>query len=196
MRSRRLGPVREASFYAFHVTFEGQSGLYRLAERYRNALAGMDALTLIPDRWLHLTMQGLGFADEIPLANAEAVAGEAASIMAAAPIVAVSFGEIVVADEAIALPAEPAEPIREVRTATRLVIATVLGSTPDDAGAFRPHVSVAYFAGEGPAEPYVRAVEAVRPEPVQINIRSIELVRMHRDHQMYEWDVVASIPLG
>ncbi|MFD5815622.1 hypothetical protein [Streptomyces sp. NPDC127038] len=44
-------------FYTWHLTFEGQDDVHRLAAEYRAALAPLgDSVTLIPDRWLHLTM--------------------------------------------------------------------------------------------------------------------------------------------
>jgi len=36
-------------FYAFHVTFEDQSDLYRLADAYRSALVDLSTVTLVPD---------------------------------------------------------------------------------------------------------------------------------------------------
>lgn len=32
---------------------------------YQKALAGMPGIDLIPPQWLHLTMQGIGFTDQI-----------------------------------------------------------------------------------------------------------------------------------
>src|SRR2546430_17461428 len=52
--------------YTWHITFEGQDSLHQLVEAYQSALAPLPGLDLIPPRWLHLTMQGVGFIDEVP----------------------------------------------------------------------------------------------------------------------------------
>ncbi|MCX4471947.1 hypothetical protein C5N14_26210 [Micromonospora sp. MW-13] len=184
-------------FYAFHITFEYQQQLCDTATAYRTALAGMPSLTLIPDRWLHLTMQGVGFADELALDVVQDIADEARSLLAALPAFQVEFGPIVVADEAILMPAEPAERIHGLRHLTRQAIGRVLG--PDEVGEdpdrFRPHVSVAYLTAGGPALPYIEATSRAEIQPTHVAIRQVDLIEMHRDHQMYEWRTVAALPL-
>jgi 2'-5' RNA ligase len=183
-------------FYAFHITFDGQPDLYRLAATYRDALAGLPALTVVPDRWLHLTVQGLGFTDELSRSTVDAIASEAAARLAEVPPVAVRFAEIVVADEAIALPAMPAEPIRRIRDTSRAAIASVMQEVPEDPQRFRPHVTLAYLTADGSSDPYVTAVRAVNAEPAPVTVGHLDLIEMHRDHRMYEWNVLASIKLG
>lgn len=185
-------------FYAFHVTFEDQPELYRLADSYRSALSAAPTATLIPDQWLHLTMQGIGFTDETSDATLAAVIEEAGKQLAQLPAVAVEFGEIVVADEAIVMPALPAEPVQRLRATTRTALGQVVGEdqVPEDPSRYRPHVSVAYLTTDGPSEPYVQAVQSVAPEPATVSISHVDLIEMHRDRRMYEWQVVARMPLG
>jgi 2'-5' RNA ligase len=185
-------------FYAFHITFEGQAELYQLIGAYRSALADAPAVTLIPDQWLHLTMQGMGFTDELPPSTATEIAEKARAILATIAPFEVKFGEIVVADEAIALPAQPPEPVRELRAATREAISQILGDdqVPEDPDKFRPHVSAAYITADGSSEPYVTAIQSMRPDPVAVRISRVDLIEMHRDHRMYECTVVASLPLS
>jgi hypothetical protein len=59
----RRAPGRH--FYACHLTFEDQPAVQRLVLDYQAALAGLGGLDLIPGRGLHLTMQGIGFTDQI-----------------------------------------------------------------------------------------------------------------------------------
>ncbi|WP_442933394.1 2'-5' RNA ligase family protein [Micromonospora psammae] len=113
------------------------------------------------------------------------------------PAVAVEFSQVVVADEAIVMPAIPAEPVQGLRAATRTAIGRIVGEdqVPEDPSRYRPHVSVAYLTADGPAEPYVQAVRSVAPEPAAVTIRHVDLIEMHRDRRMYEWQVVARMPL-
>ncbi|MFI9639691.1 2'-5' RNA ligase family protein [Micromonospora sp. NPDC051925] len=184
-------------FYAFHVTFENQPELYRLADSYRSALGTAPALTLIPDRWLHLTMQGIGFTDEVADDTLAAIIDEARGRLARLSPVDVQFGEVVVADEAIVMPATPAEAVNRLRTTTRAAVGQILGdaNVPEDSHRFRPHVSVAYLTTEGPAEPYVRAVAVTEPMAAAVRITHVDVIDMHRDRQMYEWSPIARLPL-
>jgi 2'-5' RNA ligase len=185
-------------FYAFHITFDGNADLQQLLGAYRDALADIPTVTLIPDRWIHLTMQGIGFTDEIPTDDVRRIAQRASEELARIPAFDVSFRDIVVADEAIALPAEPAEPVRDLRKATRRAIATALGKdkVAEDPQRFRPHVSVAYITADGPANPYIDAVKTAQPDAVRIKIERVDLIEMHRDNRMYKWTTVAALPLA
>jgi 2'-5' RNA ligase len=184
-------------FYAFHITFENRAELQRLADGYRQCLANVPTVTLVPDNWLHLTMQGIDFTDELSLSEVQHIARRTGEDLAEVPVFDVTFEDIVVADEAIVMPAEPAEPIRHLRAVVRNAIAQVLGESrvTEDAQRFRPHVSVAYIAAEGRAEPYIDAVKAAQLEPARVRIDHVDLIEMHRDHRMYEWSTVAAMPL-
>ena len=52
-------------FYACHLTPADQPELRRLVDTYQAALRDVPTVDLIPAQWLHLTMQGIGFTDEI-----------------------------------------------------------------------------------------------------------------------------------
>ena len=56
-------------FYACHLTLDDQPQLRDLVAGYQQALTGMTGIDLIPPQWLHLTMQGIGFTDEISAAE-------------------------------------------------------------------------------------------------------------------------------
>jgi 2'-5' RNA ligase len=149
-------------FYAFHITLEDQPDLWRLAETYRTALSAWSTVTLVPDQWLHMTMQGIGFTDEIDADQVAHIARECQALLDRINETVVTFGEIVVSEEAIAMPAIPGTRIDVMRTATRTAIAKVLGEEhlPEDAEHYRPHVSVAYIKSDGPATP-LRQCDAV-----------------------------------
>ena len=60
-------------FYACHLTLDDQPQLRALVRQYQDALAQLPGLDLILARWLHVTMQGIGFTDEISTADLAAV---------------------------------------------------------------------------------------------------------------------------
>jgi 2'-5' RNA ligase len=175
-------------FYTWHLTFEGQEDVHRLAAEYRSALASLgDILTPIPDQWLHLTMQGVGFVGEAKEADVHAITDAAFDIQ---------LGPAVLDPEAVLLHVEPDGPVRAVRGAIREAIADVLGEAPEKAEGFTPHVSVAYSAGDGPIEPIAQVLTGLDAAPAAARISTAELIVIHRDNQMYEWEPFAKIPLG
>ncbi|MFJ6130444.1 2'-5' RNA ligase family protein [Streptomyces griseoviridis] len=186
-------------FYTWHLTFGGQDDVHRLAAEYRTALAplGPDVFTLIPDQWLHLTMQGIGFVDETDTETVDSIVVAARHRLAHVPAFLLQLGPGAVLDpEAILLPAQPAEPVHAVRTAIRAAIGDVLSEVPEKESGFRPHVSVAYSTGDGPAAPASRAIAAAPTTPALARITSAELIILGRDNGMYEWESYATLPLG
>jgi 2'-5' RNA ligase len=95
----------------------------------------------------------------------------------------------------VLLHVHPDGPVRAVRNAIRDAIGDVLGETPEKAEGFTPHVSVAYIAGDGPAEPIAQILNSLDVTPARARISSAELIVIHRDNQMYEWETFANVPL-
>lgn len=103
--------------------------------------------------------------------------------------------------DAITLPAEPADPLRQLRQGTYEVIQAVLGQErmhepPKTIAQYRPHVSVAYINAPGPARPIVSALQRARPEPVTTALGSASVLTFHRDNRMYEWTTATRLPIG
>ncbi|MEU9190290.1 2'-5' RNA ligase family protein [Streptomyces sp. NPDC048484] len=184
-------------FYTWHLTFESQDDVHRLAAEYRSALAPLgDILTPIPDRWLHLTMQGIGFVGETKEQDIHAIVDAAHARLATIPAFDLQIGPEVLDPEAVLLQVHPDGPVRAVRNAIRDAIGDVLDEVPEEAEGFTPHISVAYSAGNGTAEPIAQVLADRNLTPAQARISSAELIVIHRDNQMYEWESFAKVPLG
>ncbi|MFD7134359.1 2'-5' RNA ligase family protein [Streptomyces sp. NPDC059894] len=184
-------------FYTWHLTFEGQDDVHRLAGQYRVGLAPLGpVLTPIPDQWLHLTMQGIGFVGEARTSDVQAVVEAARKRLASVPAFDLRVGPADLHPEAVLLRVHPEEPVRAVRDAVRGAIGDVLDDVPEQADGFTPHVSVAYSAADGPAEPVARILDSLELPAAQARITNAELIVLHRDHQMYEWESFATVPLG
>src|SRR6266545_4096239 len=87
--------------YTWHVTFDGQDSLHELVASYQSALEPLSGLDLIPPRWLHLTMQGVGFIDEVPEDDVRSIVGAARSRCASLAPFELTFGAPKVDPEAI-----------------------------------------------------------------------------------------------
>lgn len=188
-------------FYACHVSFNNQPDLHRLIDRYQDVLRTFTGLDPIPRRWLHLTMQGIGFTDEVTHAELDSVIMAITMRLAGTPIPVVSFHRPVTRPEAIYLPAQPTKPLATVRAKIRSAIADTLGpgrvpEQREQLAGFRPHVSLAYSNQDQPAAPIATALTEVTADPVTVTITHASLLVFHRDRRMYEWTHERQIPIG
>ena len=192
----------------FHVTFrdeddtvDGASALRRLVSAYQAGLASLPGMGRVPLESLHLTMQNVGFADEVGGDQLSAIADRARAACASLEPFDLTFTGAFVLVEAVILLPVPAEPVALLRDTLRAAIVDVLGAdalpeAPEQVYGFHPHVSIGYATGEGSARPYIDAVRAVRPEPATVRVRAASLIDMHRDERIYDWRTRATIPLG
>lgn len=185
------------SFYAWHLTFDQEPDLHRLAEEYADALA-VPGLDVIPVRWLHLTMQGVGFTDEVSTADADAIAEAARRRLAQVEPFEVVIQPTVIEPEVIRTDVTPAESIVHVRSAVRAAIADVwdVDRVPDPESGFIPHVSLAYSNSDGPAAPIIAAAQSVQVKPARATIREAQMIVLNRDNRQYQWTNYAAAPLG
>jgi hypothetical protein len=101
--NRRNRPAHHGpSSYTWHVTFASHPEVSELAARVQGRLAGLPSLDLIPGRWLHLTMQGIGFTDEAPEADITLIAEGARKRLAAVSVPATTIGSARIAGEGVA----------------------------------------------------------------------------------------------
>jgi 2'-5' RNA ligase len=191
----RPGWAQGRRFYTWHFTFQEAQDVHRLAEAYRRGLADVPGLDLVPDRWLHLTMQGLGFVDEVSENDARAIADAAAARLSTVPAFELTLNRPEVTPEAIRWEAKPGEPPAEVRLAVREAIGEVWETAPERPDGFT-HVSIAYSNSDGPAAPVHEALAAVDAAPATARIAHVELIVLSRDNQMYEWETFARVPLS
>jgi 2'-5' RNA ligase len=186
------------SFYTWHVTFNDQPAVHDLAADYADLLRELPTLDPIPVRWLHLTMQGIGFADEVQHADLDRIVAAARARCATLTPFTITLGPAQLDPEALLLPVRPAEPMMALRAAIRAGIATVWGSdnVPENPHDFHPHVSLAYSNAPGPAEPIVRRLATRMVTSAEITIYRAALINLNRDHRAYEWTDVATADLS
>jgi len=173
--------------YTWHVTFTDLPAVRQLAAQAQARLTGLPGLDLVPARWLHLTMQGVGFTDEVPDADLAAIVAAARRHLAGTEPSQVRIGPAHVASEGILLDVAPAEGLTQVRDGLRAAIAETwsAAAVPDPAG-WMPHVSVAYSRVTGPARPYELAL-ADDSAATDAEIRTVQLIVLGRDKHLYEW---------
>ncbi|MFK4083348.1 2'-5' RNA ligase family protein [Kribbella sp. NPDC020789] len=186
-------------FYAWHInTFEDAVPLHSLAAQYQAELSTVAGLDMIPRQWLHMTMQGVGFVEDVSSAQVDALLAAARARLGEVEPVRARFQRPVVRPEAVILPPEPVEPIQQIRYVVRAAIADVFGAdgVPEAAEGYLPHISVAYVSTPQSAAPTLEAISRVTPDPVDLTVRAVSLIEMHRDNRMYEWQTIEAVPLG
>lgn len=190
--------------YTWHITFAGNSELCGHVGEYQRALSGLPGLDLVPPEWLHITVQAVGYADEIGNARLAAVVDAVTTAVTGRAPFTLTFGRPQVRSEAIAIFPEPDRPLCDLFDTIRAAMAGAIGprAIPTDSGGthgFRPHVSIAYSHAENDAGLYVRALESVALPAATITIPSVTLIRQERllaPHWVYRWTTIASAPFA
>ncbi|GAA1313672.1 2'-5' RNA ligase family protein [Saccharothrix xinjiangensis] len=186
------------SFYTWHVTFADQPGAQRLVSDYAPVLDRLPQLDPVPARWLHLTLQGIGFTDEVDRHDVDDIVNAARKRCAELEPFTVTLGLAHVDPETIQMPARPLEPIAGLRSAIRAAIGDVWGpdNVPEPETGFRAHVSLGYCNTAGPAEPVAEALNGHDPHTAQVTVTSVSLIDLNRDRRAYEWTDVATVKIG
>jgi 2'-5' RNA ligase len=185
------------SMYTWHVIFDDQPQLHELVGSYQTALAPLPGLDLIPVRWLHLTMQGIAFTDEVNLQDIADIAEAARKRLATQQPVPLSVGPAFVDPEAILLQVSPAGALDPVRAGVRAAIADVRGAARvPETGHWTPHISIGYSNSDGPAAPYAKALNTVTRTPADLTVSAVHLIELSRDTHLYQWATKAEILLS
>ena len=195
----RPGWSMGSRFYAWHVVFDDSPDIYPLAEYWREYLRPFDFLDVVPDRWLHLTVQGVGMVEDVPDETRDRIVAAVQERLAVLKPALVRFEQVVVRPEAVALPALRPDPLDSIRQAVRAGMSDVLGAeaVPESGDGFEPHVSLAYVNRDEDATELIEVIEdADVPDSVVVPIRGLTLIEMHRDGGMYERRTVGRAAVG
>jgi 2'-5' RNA ligase len=195
---------RGQQFYSWYLTFEDCPSLHDLAEYYDRAIAGLP-VDIVPPRWLHLTLQSVGVADDVSITDVLRIGCDAQARCASMPRFEVSVERVLVHPEAVIMLVSPHESIKAVRWALRDAIAGVWGRDAvldtesrgvGESDGFVPHITLAYSRSDGPAAPLIDAVRAVDRRSVTVPFNEAHLLLVTRDIPAYRWSPVAVATLG
>ncbi|WP_090804135.1 2'-5' RNA ligase family protein [Asanoa ishikariensis] len=182
------------TFYTWHLTFKNQPDLHRLVAEIQSGLP-TEALDLVPLSGLHLTVQGLGFADEVSGEDITHIVEAARDRCAQLPSFEINLGPVDPDAEGIGLLVRPWDKLTQLRTAIRDAIASVWSRVPEDVE-FRPHITVAYSGANAPSGEIVASLRPLRRlRPVSLQVEAVELIELRRNDREYVWDTVDAIHL-
>jgi 2'-5' RNA ligase len=182
--------------YTWHVTFADLPAVRHLAAQAQARLDGLPGLDLVPARWLHLTMQSIGFTDEVPDADVAAIVAAARRRLASVEPPRVTIGPARVASEGVLFAVAPVDGLTKVRDGLRAAIADAwsAAAVPESAE-WAPHVSVAYSRVTGPAGIYEAALSGDEAT-ADVVIGAVQLIVLGRDEHVYEWSEYAKLRLS
>jgi 2'-5' RNA ligase len=189
-----MPPLVDQPFYTWHLTFDGHYDLHRLVTDYHHAMRDLPGLDLVPIPWLHITMQGIGFTDEVSDTDRDAIIDAASRRLATIPPPTLTFHHITIRPEAISLYPNPVEPVRTIRAEIREAIADVWGTNhvPDPADTYQPHLSIAYVNRHAEAPRIVDVLSAQNPGPARVVVTFASCIAQQRVNHSYEWDARAA----
>ena len=171
----RQGWTETTRYLTWHLVPDDCAELRVAAEEYQRALSGQPGLDIVPRQWLHLTVQGVGFVDEVTPAERAAVVEAGRRRLADVPVIELRFGPAEVADEGVLLAGSPAGPVVELRARLRAAISDALGAERvpgEDDEQLWPHVSLAYANAAVPAEPFTAALDILDVGDITARFRS------------------------
>jgi 2'-5' RNA ligase len=185
----------ERPLLMWYLTFEDSPQVARHAERVQASLRGIDALDLVPTRWLHLTLDAVAFVDDLtPERTADVIASARAATSGHRPPT-LTLGPVTTTRTALVLRAAPHGQLERLRG--RLVDSTgdrLAGTEVRLRRAFAPHVSLAYgndwFERCSPA----RSVAAAWSETVQVVAPRLTLAVVTRADREYRWTARSAFP--
>lgn len=196
----RPGWAEGRHFYACHLTLDDQPKLRDLIADYQQALTAVPEVDLIPPQWLHLTMQGIGFLDEINPDELAALADALTAELATIEPPKVEFRYLTIQAEAVYLKAHPADSLWPLRWKMHDAVVSVLGQSrtepSPDRVKFNPHVSIGYINRDEDPEPIAEALQKITTRPVEVTFTKADLLEYHRDRRMYEWTSATPVPIG
>ncbi|RJQ74558.1 hypothetical protein D5S17_22470 [Pseudonocardiaceae bacterium YIM PH 21723] len=183
--------------YTWMLTFEGQRQLHAQVNRYQRALQTLDGFDLTPLEWLHVTLQPVGFTDEVGDDRIRAIVDSAQDQLRDLGTLRLSFRPPSIGLETVSLPVQPSGALQQLNQSIRDTTLRALGQEPGKPAEPRvPRLDVAYSHSTTFAAFAAATIADTGGEPVTAELSGATLVAMHRDHQMYEWTVVDSIKFG
>lgn len=192
----RPGWREDRSFYTWHLTFGHATDLHELVTSLQREL-DLPGLDHVPLEGLHLTMQGVGFADVVPHQDLDEIVAAARQRCRGVAPFELALGPVDPDAEGVGLLVRPWQPVIDLRNRLRDAINSVQGDVPEPADGVRPHVTIAYSGADAPAGPIRDRLAPLRSvAPTTVHIDSADLIRLRRDQRGYRWDTYATVPLG
>ncbi|MCT9929137.1 2'-5' RNA ligase family protein [Planotetraspora sp. A-T 1434] len=184
--------------YWWYIPLGGYAEVARLSDVSHQSLS-LPVLDRPAARNLHISVQQVGFSDEVERAEVDEIVGKVRARLGEFGPLPLRLGPMDPDPEAVVLRVTPWREISALRIELRRAIEQVIGDDrlvgTDDH--FWPHVTIGYCNAVTPTAPILAALEAQPYETtVEIVVGEIHMVSLGRDHREWCWDVVDTVRLG
>jgi hypothetical protein len=197
----RPGWSPDRSLLATYLTLDGSPDAVAVLQGYQAALTDLPQLDLVPAEWLHVTVQGIAFSDEVPAAAGARLAAALAERLAhlAPPRVRLDAPEP--GGEGVFLPLTPAHELAPVREAIRATATAELGlaalyGLPGQDGAFSPHASFAYTNADLAVDEVMIRLATVAHAPVELEVTSVSVIALRQSDRRWWWTDRYDVGIG
>jgi 2'-5' RNA ligase len=193
----RPGWRPDRHYITWYVLFDADATLGDFVAEHQKHL-DVSYLDLVPLDGLHMTVQGVAFADDITQDQVAEIGAHARHLCSSFSSFDLTVGPLAGYPSGVFLRASPWEPVRGLRDRLRRAIGNTIGPrrVPDEPRRFKPHVSVGYCNAEVPAAELIDRVERLREiPPITISIDAVHLIELRRDGHIYRWDIADVVPL-
>lgn len=177
-------------YITWHLTFEGATALHRAAGRGGEALRAVPGVDVVPVDWLHLTMTGVGFAEDFDAPTLSRIAGAGLDLVSDLAITPLVFDRQYLLREGVCL-STTAPWVQELHALQDDLGRSAGGEAPRPDDSFHPHVSLAYYSTEVDEPAIGRALDAADIRPIVVPAPRLSLLELGRDDRVYTWRVLA-----
>lgn len=185
-------------FYAWHHTPATDSPLHSVADQYAATLRTVPTLDVVPRQWRHITLHGVGHEGDVDDDQLRRVVESVRSRLSRLPAFTSLYDRAVVFAEAVALRPDNPEAYVALRRAIRAGISDAGVEVTEPETGFRAHLTLAYSNSTGDGVTVRDHLDTVTAPAAASSyvVDQVSLIRMHRDHRMYEWETVTTVPIG
>jgi 2'-5' RNA ligase len=160
-------------------------------------LGKFETLDIVGSDGIHVTFQGLGFADEVSVEDVSAIAAAVDRRCTGTGAIEIELEQPHVDTETVQMNVGPVRRLAEIRNMIREGIGEVWGSAnvPESDRGFRPHITLAYSNGARSMREIEQGIRGLHLSATKCRVESISLIRLNRDARRYEWEEIATVLL-
>jgi 2'-5' RNA ligase len=194
--------ARDRRLWAFYLTFGLDPAVHEFAAAHQSNLRSLPGLDMVDPPWLHLTVQGVAFTDQVDDETLDRLSTAVAEQLVAEPGITLRLGRPFPDDDAIVIGVDADPPLEFLRDRLRMVASQTLErgelyALPEPAGGFAPHITIAYVNAAAPLVSDVNdRLAAVGPAELVVQAHHLSLLRLRREPTRWSWDHETRIPLG
>jgi 2'-5' RNA ligase len=186
------GWTPERELLACYLTFAEQPALHALVDAYARPVKDLAGLDPVPVEWLHTTLQGIAFTDQLPVQAGDDLARALTPVLAQAGPLRIRTGQPFLGQQGAYLRLGPARALARLRDLIREAACTVLGlaepyDLPGQNHGFDPHITFAYANRAVPAALVWDRLRDVSHDRLELEITALSLVTLRRDAQERRW---------